>query len=272
MKFKVNWKSIQLKVNENPINPMEEAVEKLQANFQPCNLQFPVYKPAPKKEEARPVKIVNQPSEYAMEIFNQAVSYKGNECLMREEMKLKRIGSGCCGSVYAVGQDYVLKVAYGDRDGEALDALQGLPLVPTLYAYTTNKSGYQFTLIQRIHGEVIGEVQDSFSPLNFDGDNFKAQAAQFFSGCRERGWTPSDVHNYNVMVDEEGRCWVIDFGLFSKGAKIDKHARKIFDIHVEFMKQRYSEKKQVRYTAIENLVYYAKRRAESEALGLNEYA
>lgn len=128
----------------------------------------------------------------------------------------EKIGKGACGAVFALDSEYVVKVTrpdsrYETKDGEILEALQGLPLVPTLYAYSLDN---RYALIQRISGDVVGNLWKGIKFNEFDSKAWLVKCEEFIHGCTQKGWFPNDLHYENCMVDDEGRFWVIDFGLF----------------------------------------------------------
>jgi ABC1 atypical kinase-like domain len=135
----------------------------------------------------------------------------------------QKIGGGACGDVYAVNERLVLKWNNGwlsgtTRDHIVLEALQGLPLVPTLYGYSEDG---MFILIERIHGETISRYEFSkmFSLLSYDSEKHKKLVNEFAEGCLERGWLPNDLHGGNAMITPEGKFYVVDYGLFKEVGK-----------------------------------------------------
>jgi len=127
------------------------------------------------------------------------------------------IGGGACGAVYSISEDVCMKVNGRDslgsscRDGQVMRDLQGLPFIPTLYAYAEDN---EYMMMQKVKGATTSKWRmDRPFPLQ----ELKAteQAIRdFYEGCKDRGWLPSDIHGANVMVDEEGGFWVVDVGLF----------------------------------------------------------
>lgn len=166
------------------------------------------------------VKLVNDlPVETLQDFLNAIDQYKSNKLQFNVEHEL--LGSGACGRVYEFNEDYALKINgtgwYAELeetcDGAILESLQGVPLIPTLYAYTTNN---EFTLVQRIKGVTWDKYLGGtpFTPLNFKEDEWLKASELFYEYSQERGWTPKDLHSENLMIDEEGKIWVIDVGLF----------------------------------------------------------
>lgn len=140
---------------------------------------------------------------------------------------LEFIGGGHCGRVYAFNDDLAIKFETGyyhaPRDGEVLDALQGMPFVPKLYLYN---SEHQITLMQRIKGKDANYLnkntwkkdmkQGDFLPVNFDIELLNKQLKGWGErSAVERGYLPSDLHGDNVMIDRDGKFWICDFGCFS---------------------------------------------------------
>jgi ABC1 atypical kinase-like domain len=133
------------------------------------------------------------------------------------------LGGGACGTVYAVSEHVVLKwnngwMAGDTRDHLVLEALQGLPLVPTLYGYSDDG---RYILIERIHGITVSqyEFNKMFTLLNYNMEQHKELVQQFYDGSLERGWLPNDLHGGNAMITPEGKFYVVDFGLFKVANK-----------------------------------------------------
>lgn len=137
---------------------------------------------------------------------------------------VKYLAKGACGFVYQLCEDYILKVNdVGTnfsldrlKDGQIMEALQGLPFIPTLYAYTPDN---KYIVMQRIKGGTTGDfrwnekMQEKYRPKEFDTDMMFEMAKELYTGALERGWVLKDLHGENTMVSPEG-FFVVDVGLF----------------------------------------------------------
>lgn len=162
----------------------------------------------------RRFRVVNTPPAEVLQEFLAFTNHRATETV-------ERVGSGACGTVWGIFGDYVIKengtgfMGGGCEDGTILEALQGLPLVPTLYAYSTDND---YCLIQRIKGTTVSEFRtmpERDQIKQFDKSEWFKKSELFYEQSQQRGWLPRDLHNENVMVDVEGKLWVVDFGLFS---------------------------------------------------------
>lgn len=131
------------------------------------------------------------------------------------EKRFRELGKGTCATVYAINDELVLKVndridpKYA-RDKQALKSLQGLPFVPTLYAYTTDG---KYLIIERIKGDTLVDLNNV--KIRFNRNVLLEQMKQFVEGCFKRGWIPNDIHEGNVMVSPRG-FFIVDFGFFRR--------------------------------------------------------
>lgn len=143
-----------------------------------------------------------------------------------------KLGSGACGGVWELSDEFVLKINEEDdyelshlRDGIVLDELQGLPLVPKLYAYSTDN---RYIIIEKIHGltcsfftnERMARKHGVSLTSSFNANEWVRKAEEFYHGTLKRGWKPDDLHGGNMMVNTRGEIVVVDFGLFKRLSEI----------------------------------------------------
>lgn len=132
--------------------------------------------------------------------------------------ELPRLGGGACGQVFDLG-GYALKIDYGwdgGQDGKILEDLQGCPFIPKLYMRSENK---KFTVMQKIDGQTVASFCHS-PEFSFDNwmseEDFKRACEIAVREINDRGWAPEDMHHGNLMIDREGKFWIVDVGLFSR--------------------------------------------------------
>lgn len=176
-------------------------------------------------------KLINDLPEETMEqLIDAVVTFEGalksrsvfDNPFHKLEEKFDLIASGHCGKVYDFGE-YILKVAKpsvqyefekGTRDGTILHELQGIPTIPTLYAYS---EGDRYMVIQKIKGETVTNLSwHEFIPKNWNAEAQYALLDKAKEEIEKRGWVMADLHGENCMIDEEGNFWLVDVGLFHR--------------------------------------------------------
>lgn len=128
------------------------------------------------------------------------------------------IAGGMFGKVYDLGDGMILKVNTHQntqaRDGQIMHSLQGLPMIPKLYCYSTDN---RYMVVQLIDGDTVsGFTHGRGFMLNqpFDEKQADLYCETLFDEAKSAGWFVNDIHNENVMIDKDGRLWVVDVGLF----------------------------------------------------------
>lgn len=176
------------------------------------------------------LKIVNRlPEEIYRKVANVIIAFesakgeKSYEMWAKVDAILDFIAGGHMGRVYDLG-DYVLKVnnpsrqkQYNNRDGYILEQLQGIPMIPTLYAYSEDNT---FMVVQKIKGKTVREIyEDGFTPSQWDYNQQKKLLQEAQEEMDKRGWVMADMHWGNSMIDENGNMWLVDVGLFHESDK-----------------------------------------------------
>ncbi|WP_404459347.1 hypothetical protein [Sutcliffiella horikoshii] len=127
--------------------------------------------------------------------------------------KLEKIGK--TGNVYALNDEQILKVFTSEKSnsGKILNDLQGLPFVPKIYEY-----GEDWLIMQRIKGNILWFHQKGFSWFNvkLNYKEHKKNTLDFIDGSIAKGWMPEGLHQFNVMMGEDGKLYVCDVGRFIK--------------------------------------------------------
>jgi hypothetical protein len=140
--------------------------------------------------------------------------------------------SGHFGNVYALSDDYILKIekpmhkgSYNTRDGKILEDLQGIAMIPQIYMYDDNND---YMVIQRIKGQTCGGYQrdpEFDLPKDFDLEWTKAMIKNTAQEIEARGWRIADAHAGNCMIDHEGNFWIVDVGLFDSLKELEEGKR-----------------------------------------------
>ncbi|MBI3071854.1 MAG: serine/threonine protein kinase [Deltaproteobacteria bacterium] len=119
-------------------------------------------------------------------------------------------------AVKFLGERFVSDAAVVERFGreaEALAALEHAAVVP-VYAVGTAADGRPFFVMKRIFGRTIDQLIRAAGPL--DVATTVHIAAQVLAGLERihgAGFVHRDVKPANIMVDEAGRCTLLDFGI-----------------------------------------------------------
>lgn len=163
---------------------------------------------------ARTINLVNAPEAEVMQSFLSIAN--GQE----KVSSLEEVGRGACGAVYKLAEGYALKVN-GDNDwaqcedGRILADLQGVPMIPTLYAYSQDN---KYMLMQLIDGVTVGSLWNKKDRVSkqFDIQEAFQRITDFHKESLSRGWVGHDLHSYNVMIDVDSKLWIVDVGLFQE--------------------------------------------------------
>jgi hypothetical protein len=141
------------------------------------------------------------------------------------------LGSGHFGKVYNFSEEYVLKInnpnqmnygGYNVRDGYIMEQLQGIAIIPQVFLYSVNN---QFILIQKIKGKTCTELMESGEVKQFKDIIDFHWTKTFIEKCAEeveaRGWKLADCHGENCMIDENGKFYIVDVGLFDNIEEVE---------------------------------------------------
>ena len=134
---------------------------------------------------------------------------------------LDTLGSGAYGRVYGYG-DYAIKYIHnvnnteeeeGIPDVKILKDIGHLDCIPTLYAVIDERA----IIIERVHGKTFGNYMvDIKNPLGI-GSEFIDKWEKALFEVLKQGYSPNDLHEHNVMIDERTLTpMIVDIGLFKK--------------------------------------------------------
>ena len=125
-----------------------------------------------------------------------------------------------------------------EREGDFLNSIQdmrGDVMIPKAYAWAmhthedegatyTNREELTIMLMERIHGPSLRNIleDDAIIPKTFEPKKFFESLRTFIRDMHERGIFHRDLHDGNIMIDEEtGKPVVIDFGKSALGREED---------------------------------------------------
>lgn len=153
------------------------------------------------------IRIIN---DIPLEVVNHIYNVYKNE----EWHKLDCIGRGASGKVYQY-RDYavkrLLRKNVKHKDIEILEALQGVSCIPTLFATIDERVIIMdrvkgVTLYQYIYGNVKIHIDPKFDKLYEQG----------LIEIIKVGYSPKDLHEENIMIDQNGKPVIVDVGLFQR--------------------------------------------------------
>lgn len=172
--------------------------------------------------------------------------------LLGEYLLLEQIGAGGMGQVYraehrTMNRQVALKIL-SDRIAGRQDTLEQFyseiravaqlmhPNIVTAFDAGSSEDTH-YLVMELVKGEVLSRRIRQEGPLSTDeAVNVLQQAAEALSFAHERGIVHRDIKPSNMMLDENGRLKILDFGLamFSKGAAV-KTDKSVFMGTPEYM-------------------------------------
>jgi predicted Ser/Thr protein kinase len=127
----------------------------------------------------------------------------------------KQIGGGCNGEVFEY-EGYAVKYFSGAEqycnDGKMLEALNGSPYFPTVYAHDKD-----FMIMERIIGYSLDDYCVEYDKLKNKlqvSPAFKYHLEKAFEHADKRGVELTDLKKSNIMINESGLPVIVDAGTF----------------------------------------------------------
>lgn len=137
------------------------------------------------------------------------------------------LGSGSYGTVYGY-KDYAIKKIYdtdphGSSDAKVLKDISHLDSIPTLYAIIDEHT----LVVERIRGKTVKDYSyDLKNPWKIKKDIIN-QWEDILISILKLGYSPHDLHESNVMIEEKtGTLKVVDVGFFKKHGNDDANTYK----------------------------------------------
>lgn len=86
--------------------------------------------------------------------------------------------------------------------------------IPKVLAGYVTDDGLEFFFMDMVKGNSLRQIFNGEAnlPDNFDMDKFFTKVEKFIERFNSDGYYHRDLHSGNIMVDEMGNPWVIDFG------------------------------------------------------------
>lgn len=165
------------------------------------------------------------------------------DCILSVELKAEPIGEGGNGLVY-IPKDEMLgsvcikkikekpQIFYNSIDEEhkyqeKLNKI-GVRTPMTLISFKDKNDGQEYFIMERINGHSVKDIlkDENLMPKNFEYNKFcrsledQIKKMHNANGLSE-GIHHRDLHEGNVMIDEEGLAVIIDFGTATEGTGSD---------------------------------------------------
>jgi len=106
------------------------------------------------------------------------------------------------------------------RELQDIDDFVSVPRPYIAADYSTNEDleGFRFMMMQRLKASSIRDIIDNKMslPSGLNIKNFRERLSNFIEKMHNRGIYHRDLHEGNVMLDEDGKIYVIDFGASTK--------------------------------------------------------
>jgi len=166
------------------------------------------------KEKEIVVEVVNNIPEEDLQFIAQG--YQDDFC----DAQFELLGTGTSGAVYGY-KDYAIKVPIHVSDNlmcdiETMMDLEELDFIPNVYAIFDCGKGF---VMDRVHGATVSKYlnRTKGNPFLIDEssiDEFETMLLAIMS----KGYSPYDLHQGNVMIDNNGKLKIIDVGAFEFSA------------------------------------------------------
>lgn len=134
------------------------------------------------------------------------------------------IGEGKTATVYICEKDpwscyKIISTSYYprlkvDQEMKFMDEAIKLGIRVPLPIFSTIDGNMEALAMERVNGQSIKEIieDDLGLPENFDLDNFFTELNDFLRILHTNRIYHRDLHEGNVMIDDKGKPWIIDFG------------------------------------------------------------
>lgn len=196
---------------KKPVSPVKKPVSPVKKPVSPVKDKKDA---SPSKKAISPVK-EPEIKDDVLELGNNKIIL--NNCLdteLKDWIPIKFLGSGFNGSVYEVCKakdcNYVLKILYprpGPRkpnsEAEISRKAADLGIGPKVYD-SGECDGFQYIIMQK-----LDRALDQIYP--FDCSNF-VKAIELYQKLYEEGIVHNDLKANNVMVDNKGKIYIVDYG------------------------------------------------------------
>lgn len=126
--------------------------------------------------------------------------------LVKSLPKMVKIAEGGFGTIYDVGNNRVMKVTKDKVDKDILELASSSGVGPRIYGFEECSDGKTYYIQQKLVNE--------FKP------EYASQLPDLVRRMFEAGFIHNDLHTENMMADENGRLYLIDFDLSEMISKV----------------------------------------------------
>ena len=131
--------------------------------------------------------------------------------------KMVKLAQGAQGEIYDVGNNRVMKVTYEKLNKEILYMASESGVGPRIFGFEECADGRTYYIQQKL----FNNFSETYAP----------QVAELITRMFEAGLYHNDLRNDNMMADEKGKLYLIDFDLSRKisdygGLYFDKSLKK----------------------------------------------
>ena len=154
--------------------------------------------------------------------------------LLKDLSKMVKLGEGQFGTIYDVGNNRVMKFSKDKVDRQILELASSSGIGPRIYGFETCPDGRTYYIQQKL--------------INNFKQSYASQLPELLTRMFEAGLLHNDLHTENMMADESGRLYLIDFDMaemiskvgFSTGA-LRKHSKYLDMITDEYIPIQFTE-------------------------------
>ena len=133
--------------------------------------------------------------------------------LLKSLSRMVKIGEGDMGAIYDVGNNRVMKVTRELVDGQILELASSSGIGPRIYGFEKCKDGQTYYIQQKL----IHPFSAKYLP----------QLPELVTKMFEAGLLHNDLHTENMMADEKGRLYLIDFDMSDLVAMVGLSQRSV---------------------------------------------
>lgn len=135
-----------------------------------------------------------------------------------------------------------------DQEMKFMDEAIKLGIRIPLPIFSVMQGNMESLAMERVNGQSIKEIieDDLGLPEKFDPDNFFVELDEFLRKMHANRIYHRDLHAGNIMIDENGKPWIIDFGDASRAFNEEEAYIS------QFMNPKTKRLESMRYTSDEN--------------------
>jgi len=133
--------------------------------------------------------------------------------LLKSLSKMVKLGEGDMGAIYDVGNNRVMKVTRELVDGQILELASSSGIGPRIFGFEKCADGQTYYIQQKL----IHPFSAKYLP----------QLPELVTKMFEAGLIHNDLHTENMMADEKGRLYLIDFDMSDLVSRVGLSQRSV---------------------------------------------